>query len=80
MFKLKEEKPKYPIKKLTLKEKEELSLAEWCWNSHFWVVLKDGYSKCEWCGNYWTDQTPLTKEYNVICKGNPVIKVFLRGK
>lgn len=30
--------------------REDIELANWAWNSHWWVELAPGYCECKWCG------------------------------
>lgn len=59
---------------LTEEQKDLRALAEWVWNSHFWIEHQPGYYRCEWCGTYHTSLMPMHMDFSRICMGNPIIK------
>ena len=56
------------------KETLEMKIAQWAWDSHYWIEDKKGYYHCKWCGDTWTSEMGLNEKYNNLCKGNPLIK------
>lgn len=64
---------------MTEEEEVELGLSGWVWNSHYWVELTPGNTKCKWCGRAHTDEVPIDINYP-LCFGNPIIKALLSNK
>lgn len=62
-----------------LKEEDKLagSLADWIFNSHYWIEDYPGYYKCDWCGVSKTSMMSVTKD-DPLCPENPAIKKLLR--
>jgi hypothetical protein len=56
--------------------RQRSAIAEWAWNSHWWVEYCSGYYKCKWCGTACSSLTGITKDFP-LCKENPAIKKLL---
>jgi hypothetical protein len=56
--------------------RQHSAIAEWVWNSHWWVEYCSGYYKCKWCGISCSSLTGITKD-SPLCKENPAIKKLL---
>ena len=67
---------KFKIQKLTDQQQELLSIADWAWNSHWWIEHSPGYCKCKWCGQQYTSEIGINSNYP-LCKKNPAIQKFI---
>jgi len=56
--------------------RQRSAIAEWAWNSHWWVEYCSGYYKCKWCGISCSSLTGITEDFP-LCKENPAIKRLL---
>lgn len=56
--------------------RQHSAIAEWVWNSHWWVEYCSRYYKCKWCGISCSSLTGITKDFP-LCKENPAIKKLL---
>lgn len=52
---------------------EEYELAQWVWNSHYWIEYAPGMYRCKWCEFTHTGHLPAGKNYP-LCPCNPAIK------
>ena len=59
-------------------ESLKMKIAQWAWDSHYWVEDEKGYYHCEWCGAGWTSEMGLDEKYNYLCKKNPLIKKLIK--
>lgn len=57
-------------------EKEEMALAEWAFNSHYWVEDPAGYFNCKYCGRKHTSVMPIMRGYP-LCPDNPYIRNYM---
>ena len=53
--------------------REFIELANWVYNSHWWVELRPGYCECKWCGRKHSSEMGVNIDFP-LCKGNPAIK------
>lgn len=60
-------------------DEEKFQLAEWIWNSHWWVEDPAGYYVCKWCGRHHTSTMPIFST-DTLCLENPAIKKLKDGK
>lgn len=67
---------RFEILKISNEQKELLSLADWAWNSHYWIEEYPGYCKCKWCGKNHTSEMSINWKFP-ICRKNPAIKNFI---
>ena len=65
------------IYKRTEEGKLNHSLAEWIFDSHNWYETVSGYFTCEWCGARHTSTSGINVDFP-LCKGNPIVKKFLK--
>jgi len=56
------------------KKSLKMEIANWCWDSHYWIEKHPNYWQCKWCGSTWTSEYPLTEAYDRLCVKNPIIK------
>lgn len=54
---------------------ENLELADWAWNSHFWIEEYKGYYKCKWCDRLCTSTEAITVDFP-LCVKNPCLIKF----
>lgn len=45
------------------------SMAQWIFDSHYWIENGAGYYQCEWCGKVHTHYSMITKN-DELCNGN----------
>lgn len=57
---------------LTETAQDDLELADWAWNSHYWIEEYSGYYHCKYCGAYFTSTQGITTD-TPLCKKNPVL-------
>lgn len=67
---------RYDILTISEKQQELFDIANWAWNSHYWVEYHPGYCECKWCGNKHTSEMGITHKFP-LCKENPAIKTFI---
>lgn len=67
---------RFRIQNITEKDQELLALADWAWNSHWWVEYSPGYCECKWCGAQHTSQMGIASDFP-LCKNNPAVKNFI---
>lgn len=60
-----------PIYSMNEQTELDKSIAEWIFQSHYWVEDRAGYFQCEWCGRVHTSGI-ITKNDD-LCKSNPKI-------
>ena len=60
------------------KKSLKMEIAQWAWESHYWIEFSKGYWRCKWCKANWTSEMGLDDKYNHLCKGNPLIKKLLK--
>jgi hypothetical protein len=58
---------------ITEEDKEKIELAQWAWDSHYWVEYYPGYAECEYCKNQHASEIPITANYP-LCRKNPILK------
>ena len=58
---------------LSEKEEENSSLAEWAFQSHYWIEKAVGYYECKWCKRMHTSVQGINKEFP-LCLENLVLK------
>jgi len=73
-----------PIKRINVYrvpdiEQEDLTIAEWAFDSHYWVEENSGYFKCKWCGRQHTNTMVIMAGYP-LCSENPSVKNYLLQK
>lgn len=56
--------------------REFIEIANWAWNSHWWVEYSPGYCKCKWCGRDHTSEMGIDKDFP-LCEENYAIKKIL---
>jgi hypothetical protein len=61
---------------ITEERASDMALADWSFNSHFWIEESIGYFVCSKCGARHTSIQPITKDYP-LCMGNPRLKDLL---
>ena len=60
---------------LSKESQENMELAEWIWQSHYWIEFRSGYYECKWCHKTHTSSMGISKDAP-LCEKNPaVIKV-----
>ena len=59
--------------------REQMELASWAWNSHWWVESYPGYYECRWCKMTCTSVMGIDIDFP-LCKENYAIKKLERGK
>lgn len=64
---------------MTERDKENLEIMKWAWNSHFWVESYPGYTTCKWCGRQHTSEMEVNLDYP-LCPENPCIMKFLEER
>ena len=62
--------------KISEKSREDMAVANWAWESHWWVEYIAGYYKCKLCGANSTSVTGITKDFP-LCKENYAVKKLL---
>lgn len=57
---------------------EAHSIANWAFDSHWWIEDRPGHATCKWCGrkNYLYSSNGINKDFK-LCKENYAIKKFL---
>jgi len=65
------------IVKLPKGSREDWELADWAWESHWWVETYEGYFTCKRCNKHHTSMMGIDKNYP-LCKENYVIKKLLK--
>lgn len=53
--------------------KEARELAQWAWDSHYWIENRPGYAQCKWCKKIHTSEMPVDMSYP-LCSENPILK------
>ena len=56
--------------------KEDHAIANWAFNSHWWVEDLPGHATCKWCGRDNFLSNPINKDFK-LCTENYAIKKFL---
>jgi len=64
---------RFDIIKISEEDSDDRALAEWIWQSHYWIEYSPGYFQCKWCGNTHTSCMSINSAIS-LCKYNPVIK------
>lgn len=59
--------------KLTEEKEIKRALAQWAWDSHYWIEGPEGYFKCKWCGIKHISYQGLSIDFP-LCKENEVVK------
>ena len=59
--------------------REMIELANWAWDSHWWVENYPGYCECKWCGAKHTSEQPVSKDFPM-CLENYAVKPLLSSK
>ncbi len=54
-------------------QEEDLELARWAWDSHYWIEKMPGYYECKYCKETGTSTMGIGKDYP-LCKENPILK------
>lgn len=68
-------KPRFEIPEDT----DDMKLAGWAWNSHFWEEGDFNVLTCKWCGQVWvSNNLPLNPNHHPLCKKNPKVVELLR--
>ncbi len=62
---------------LTEKEDENRGLANWAFDSHYWIEYYQGYFECKWCKKKSTSAQGINIEFP-LCLENPIIKQFIQ--
>ena len=57
---------------LTEEDKDALALADWIWNSHYWIESYPGYMDCMYCGKKATSNVSI-RSTDDLCPGNPAV-------
>lgn len=65
--------PRYVV---TEQDQLSVAIAQWVFDSHFWIEEYPGYYTCDWCGYGRTSLMPITKDDRP-CPENPVIRKLL---
>lgn len=61
----------------TEKQKLEMELEHWKFNSHYWIEDHVGYMTCKWCKAQHSSETPMSGA--PLCIHNPLIEDLLTG-
>jgi len=64
---------------LTEAQREDSSIAQWAWDSHYWIEYHPGYFECKWCKTIHYSSMGITKDFP-LCPGNYAIKKLLDGR
>ena len=67
------------ILRFTNQQTEDMELANWAWNSHYWDEYSPGYYQCRWCLNLHTSTTGVSAQYP-LCNENPAIKKLWKAR
>lgn len=62
---------------MTEDQKEKMDMANWIWNSHFWVEEPRGYFQCKWCSRNHTSTMPISADDH-LCIENPKVNELLQ--
>ena len=57
-------------------DSHDIELANWVWNSHYWIEEAPGYFKCAWCNMHQASGQGITSDYPM-CRNNPKIRKML---
>lgn len=68
---------RYEVRRIDEEIHEDYELANWAWNSHWWVEYAPGYCRCKWCKALHTSEQGINKDFP-LCNENPAIKKFLK--
>ena len=63
--------------KINEKDQLDIELAEWAFQSHYWIETYPGYYECDWCGVKHTSVLGITKDFP-LCRNNYAINRFVR--
>lgn len=61
---------------LNEQQEEDRALAEWIFNSHWWIETSPGYYNCKWCTEFHNSSMGISKEQR-LCEANPSVIKFL---
>ena len=64
-----------PYVKFSEEDEEKMALADWVWNSHYWIEYQHGYGKCKYCDKIYTSEMPIDADFP-LCEKNPVLGIF----
>jgi len=61
------------IPQFSSKDREDMELAGWAFESHWWVEQSPGYMKCKWCDACCTSTTGISRNFP-LCLKNPLLE------
>ena len=65
--------------KINEEQKINMEIAEWAWQSHYWIESYPGYAQCKWCDRYHTSEMGIDRDFP-LCPQNYAIKKYIDRK